>query len=61
MNTITNLNDLLRMAFNAIGIALAISVIVLNILGAATLETQVILLAIGLFGIALGRLSEESK
>jgi hypothetical protein len=47
------LSALLKLAFKAIGLAMSVAVIVLNALGGATVETQVILLAIGLFGLAM--------
>jgi hypothetical protein len=47
------LSTLLKLAFKAIGLAMSVAVIVLNALGSTTVETQVILLAIGLFGLAM--------
>jgi hypothetical protein len=47
------LSTLLKLAFKAIGLAMSVAVIVLNTLGSTTVETQVILLAIGLFGLAM--------
>lgn len=61
MEPSTNLSEILRLVFKAIGIAMAVSVIVLNVLGVATANIQILLLAIGLFGLALGSMSEESK
>ncbi|HZW02430.1 MAG TPA: hypothetical protein VFF68_00775 [Anaerolineaceae bacterium] len=61
MDTTTNLSELLRLVFKGIAIAMAVSVIVLNILGVAAAETQIVLLAIGLFAIGLGSMSEEKR
>lgn len=61
MEKTTELSKLIRLIFTVIGIAMPISVIVLNVLGAAADDTQILLLAIGLFGLALGSMNEESK
>lgn len=47
------LSALLKLAFKSIGLSMAVAVIVLNALGNTAVETQTLLLAIGLFGLSM--------
>ena len=51
-----NLNEIITLALKAIGMAMAVAVIVLNILKVQTAAEQIPLLAMGLFCIALASL-----
>ena len=42
----------INLVFKGIAVAMAVAVVVLNVLHSATVETQVLLLGIGLFGLA---------
>jgi hypothetical protein len=42
------------MILKAVALAMSVAVVVLNILGAATVETSITLLGIGLLGVTLG-------
>ena len=52
-----NLNEIVTLAFKAIGLAMAVAVIVLNFLKVQTAVEQIPLLAMGLFSIALASLT----
>jgi len=56
METKENLNEIVTLALKAIGMAMAVAVIVLNILKVQTAAEQIPLLAIGLFCTALASL-----
>jgi hypothetical protein len=53
-----NIGKIVTLVFKAIGLAMAVAVIVLSLLGATTVTTQVGLLGIGLFGLALASLQQ---
>lgn len=46
-------SQITNVALKGIAVAMAVAVVVLNLLHAATIETQVMLLGIGLFGLAV--------
>ncbi len=50
--------SLVNLVFKAVSLAMAVAVVVLSILGTVTAETQVLLLGIGLFGLAINSLDE---
>ena len=50
-------NKVTALILKVIAFAMAIAVVVLNSMGVATVETSITLLAIGLFAMALGSLS----
>jgi hypothetical protein len=52
------LNKVTALILKAIALAMGVAVVVLNILEAATMETSVTLLAIGLLAMALGSFSD---
>jgi hypothetical protein len=56
-----NVGGIVTLALKAIALAMAVAVIVLGILGATTVTTQVALLGIGLFGLALAALQQEDR
>ena len=53
-----NVGGIVTLALRAIALAMAVAVIVLGTLGTATVATQVTLLGIGLFGLALATLQQ---
>ncbi len=53
------MNKITLIALKGVGLAMAVAVIVLGILKSVTLQTQVDLLAVGLFAIGLALLSKE--
>jgi len=54
-----SIGEIITLVFKAIAMAMAVAVVVLNILGAAPVETQTLLLGFGLFGLALAALQKE--
>lgn len=46
-------NQIVKLTFKAVGMAMAIATLVLNILGTATIETRLAMLTIGLLGLAV--------
>jgi hypothetical protein len=48
-----NVGKLVDLVFKAVGLAMAVAVVVLNILKAAPVETSILLLGIGLFCLAI--------
>ena len=46
-------NQIVKLTFKAVGLAMAIVTLVLNILGTATIETRRVMLTIGLLGLAV--------
>lgn len=52
--------EIFPLVCKTIGLAMAVAVVVLNVIKAAPLETQVLLLGFGLFGIALAVISKEA-
>jgi hypothetical protein len=53
-----NVGKLVELVFKAIGLAMAVAVLVLNILKAASTETSILLLGIGMFGLAITSLDK---
>jgi hypothetical protein len=49
-------NQIVKLTFKAVGMAMAIATLVLNILGTATIETRLVMLTIGLLGLAVAAL-----
>jgi len=49
---------ILALVLKAIGLAMGVAVVVLSVLSAATVQTMVLLLGIGLFAVGLAMLSE---
>jgi hypothetical protein len=52
-------NNTLHLAFKAIGLAMGVATMILNALGVATASTQITLLAIGLFALAMSTFHKE--
>jgi len=50
---------ILPLVFKAIWLAIPVAVVVLNVLKAAPLETQVMLLGFGMFGLAIAVINKE--
>jgi hypothetical protein len=48
-----NVGKLVDLVFKAVGLAMTVAVVVLNILKVASVETSVLLLGIGMFGLAI--------
>jgi hypothetical protein len=53
-----NVGKLVDLVFKAIGLAMAVAVVVLNILKVASTETSILLLGIGMFGLAITSLDK---
>lgn len=53
------LKHVINLVFKAVGIAMGIAVVVLNLLKSASLDAQILLLGIGLFGLAAASLDRE--
>jgi hypothetical protein len=53
-----NIGKLVDLVFKAVGLAMAVAVVVLNILKTASVETSILLLGIGLFGLAIASLDK---
>ena len=56
-----NIGGIVTLALRAIALAMAVAVIVLGALGTATVATQVTLLGMGLFGLALSALQQGER
>ena len=56
-----NIQSIINLALRGIAIAMGIAVIVLGILGAATLDSLLTLLGIGLFSLALWSLQKTDS
>jgi hypothetical protein len=56
-----NIGGIVTLVFKAVALAMAVAVIVLGALGTATVATQVTLLGIGLFGLAINSLSQGER
>jgi hypothetical protein len=54
-----SLGNIVSLAFKGIALAMAVAVVVTNILGAADAEGQIIMLGIGLFALAVTSLDKE--
>jgi len=48
-----NVSKLVELVFKGVALAMAVAVVVLNILKTASVETSILLLGIGLFGLAV--------
>jgi hypothetical protein len=59
MNEKKSVNELISLVFKAIGLAMAVAAIVLNVLGTVTIETLIVFLSIGLFGLAVSSFSNS--
>jgi hypothetical protein len=53
-----NVGKIVDLAFKGVGLAMAVAVVILNILKAASVETSVLLLGIGLFCVAIVNLDQ---
>jgi small-conductance mechanosensitive channel len=53
-----NVGKLVDLVLKAVGLAMAVAVVVLNILKVATVETSILLLGIGMFGLAISSLDK---
>jgi hypothetical protein len=53
-----NIGKLVDLVFKAVGLAMAVAVVVLNILKVASVETSILLLGIGMFGLAITSLDK---
>ena len=54
-----NIGKLVDLVFKAVGLAMAVAVVVLNILKAASVETSILLLGIGLFCLAIANFDRK--
>ena len=61
MENKTKVDEVVTLVFKAVALAMAVAVIVLGALGTATVATQVTLLGIGLFGLAINSLSQGER
>jgi hypothetical protein len=61
MENKTKVDEVVTLVFKAVALAMAVAVIVLGALGAATVATQVTLLGMGLFGVALAALQQGER
>jgi hypothetical protein len=59
MNEKKSVNELITLVFRAIGLAMAVAAIVLNVLGTVTIETLIVFLSIGLFSLAVSSFSNS--
>ena len=55
----TGIQSAISLAFKLVALALALAAIILGVLRAATLETYVMLLSVGLFALALTLITEH--
>ncbi len=53
-----NVGKLVDLVLKAVGLAMAVAVVVLNILKVASVETSILLLGIGMFGLAISSLDK---
>jgi hypothetical protein len=53
-----NVGKLVDLVFKTVGLAMAVAVVVLNILEVASVETSILLLGIGMFGLAITSLDK---
>ncbi len=51
--------SILPLVFRAVGLAMGVAAVVLNLIKAAPLETQVLLLGFGMFSLAIAILDKE--
>lgn len=59
MKTNSSFGNILTLVFKGVGMAMAVAVVVLNILGSVDLQTQVLLLGIGVACLAIVTLDSE--
>jgi len=60
MNTTTkSTGNIINLVFKAVALAMAVAVVVTSILGVMDAQAQVIMLGIGLFGLAVTALDKE--
>ncbi len=59
MKTNSSFGNILTLVFKGVGMAMAVAVVVLNILGSVDLQTQVLLLGIGVACLAIVALDAE--
>jgi hypothetical protein len=59
MKTNSSFGNILTLVFKGVGMAMAVAVVVLNILGSVDLQTQVLLLGIGVACLAIVALDSE--
>ena len=59
MNEKKSINELVTLVFKAVGLAMAVAAIVLNVLGTVSIETLIVFLSIGLFSLAVSSFSNE--
>jgi hypothetical protein len=59
MNEKKSVNELVTLVFKAIGLAMAVAAIVLNVLGTVSIETLIVFLSIGLFSLAVSSFSNR--
>jgi hypothetical protein len=60
MKNNTEFLEIFPLVCKAIALAMSVAVVVLNMMKAVPMETQVMLLSFGLFGIALAVISKEA-
>ena len=58
MKTQKDINQIVMLAFNAVGLAMPAAVLVLNALGKTQPEDLIVMLGIGLFCVALAKLQD---
>ncbi len=56
MKPSTKTQKIVSLVFKAVAVGMGVAVVVLNVLGSAPLQTQVLLLGIGLFALAVDSL-----
>jgi hypothetical protein len=54
-----SVGELVTLVFKGLAVAMSVAAVVLNILDVATVETQVLLLGLGLFALAITALDNE--
>ena len=53
-----NVGKLVDLVLKAVGLAMAVAVVVLNILKVVSVETSILLLGIGMFGLAISSIDK---
>ena len=61
MNRINEYQRILPLVFKALGVSMAVAAVVLNLMKAASTETQILLMGLGLFSLALNALQKEES
>ena len=59
MSTKKSFITIINLVCRAVAMAMSVAVIVLNIMNAASVETSLLLLGVGLFGLAIAALDKE--